>query len=153
MIQLPERIDTPTRTTAAIPIVVARARIAEVMGPAFHELFAVVASQGRTPTGPAFALHHRMSVDTFEFELGVPVDAPVTPEGRVVASSLPALRAVRTTMTGPYAGLSAAWAEFDAWIVAQGLTPAWPIWESYTLGPEREDDPERWQTELVHAIA
>src|SRR4051812_2796046 len=48
-----------------------------VMGPAVGELMAAIEAQGITATGPHFA--HYLSTDSglFDFEVGVPVSAPV----------------------------------------------------------------------------
>ena len=53
------------------------------MGPAIAELMQVVSSQGIGPAGPWLSHHLRMAPDVFDFEVAVPVLAPVTPTGRV----------------------------------------------------------------------
>ena len=109
---------------------------------------AAVAAQGITPDGPLFAHHLRMAPDVFDFEVGVPVSAPVAAVGRVQAGLLPAGAVARTTYHGPYEGLGPAWGEFDAWIAAEGRTPAPDLWERYVAGPESDPDPASWRTEL-----
>ena len=43
---------------------------------------------------------------------------------------------------------AAAWGEFNAWIAANGHTPAQNLWECYVAGPEKDPDPSTWRTEL-----
>jgi len=89
-----------------------------------------------------------MQPDTFDFEIGVPVTSPISPFGRVQPGHLPAATVARTVYHGPYEGLGPAWAEFDAWITAQGHTPGPDLWECYVAGPELNPDPATFRTEL-----
>ena len=70
------------------------------MGPAIAEVMAAVVAQGLAPAGPVFSHHLRMDPDTFDFEVGVPVKAPVSATGRVNASQLPAATVARTVYHG-----------------------------------------------------
>ena len=94
-----------------------------------------------------------MDPATFDFEVGVPVSAPVTPTGRVASSALPATRVARTVYRGSYEGLGAAWGELDAWVRREGLKPAGDLWEIYAAGPESGSEPSGWRTELNRPIA
>lgn len=78
----------------------------------------------------------------------MPVTAPVAAAGRVKAGQLPATRVARTIYHGAYEGLPAAWAEFGAWIAAEGRTAGPDLWECYVVGPESNPDPATWRTEL-----
>ena len=148
MLDEPEIRTTTARHAAVIRLTVSRAEIQTVMGPAIGEVLAAVAAQEKTPTGPVFAHHFRIDPDVFDFEVGVPLDSPVTASGRVTAGTLPAATVARTIYHGPYEGLEAAWGRFDEWITAQGHTLAADVWECYLTGPESADDPSAWQTEL-----
>jgi len=147
-------IDTPTITTtelqptAVIHLTIPRAEIQQVMGPAHKELFSTLAAQGVKPVGAWFSHHFRMDPATFDFEVGVPVSAPITPAGRVANSKLPAGRLARTVYQGGYEGLGAAWGEFEQWIKGAGLKAAPELWEIYATGPESGSDPAGWRTEL-----
>jgi effector-binding domain-containing protein len=59
----------------------------------------------------------------------------------------------RTVYHGSYEGLGTAWGEFDAWVKAQGHTPAQNLWECYVAGPETGPDPRNWRTELNRPLA
>ena len=152
-------IDTPAITTTAeqatevIHLTIPRYEIQKEMGPAHQELFATLAAQGIAPAGALFSRHFRMDPGMFDFEVGVPVNAPVKPTGRVASSRLPAARVARTVYRGGYEGLGAAWGEFESWMKDAGLKPAPELWEIYAAGPESGSDPAGWRTELNRPIA
>lgn len=148
MIDTPEVTRVAERRTAVIRLVIPKDRIREVMGPGIGELMAAVTGQGIGPTGPWFTRHYRIDPDEWDFEIGVPVSAPVTPVGRVREGFLPAATVARATHSGPYEGLSEAWGALGAWIEANGHAPAREAWEYYTVGPETTPDPSGWRTEL-----
>lgn len=153
MIDTPAISTTREQPTAVIHLTIRRAEIQQAMGPAHQELFSTLAAQGVTPTGSWFSRHFRMDPGIFDFEVGVPVSAAVTPTGRVAASQLPAARVVRTVYRGGYEGLGAAWGEVDAWMKQEGLKPAAELWEIYTVGPESGPESAAWRTELNRPLA
>lgn len=153
MLESPKIIQTQAQQTAVIRLTVPRDEIRQVMGPGIKEVNATVAAQGIEPAGPWFSHHFKMDPKVFDFELGVPVPTPVTPQGRVQPGELPATRAVQAVYVGSYEGLAAAWGEFDAWIAEQGLTPAAGLWECYARGPESTDDPGSFRTELYRPLS
>jgi effector-binding domain-containing protein len=153
MIDAPRITSTEAETTAVIHLTIPRDQIRTVMGPGIKELMATVSAQGISPAGPWFTHHLRMDPATFDFEIGVPVTSPVAPSGRVSPGQLPATTVARTVFRGGYEGLPTAWREFDAWIKAQGRTPAGDLVERYVVGPESGPDPSTWRTELTRPLA
>ena len=127
----PQIIQTAAQPTAIIHLTIPREEIQNAMGPGISELMAAVSAQGIAPAGPWFTHHLRMNPDIFDFEISVPVKAPVTAVGRVKPSQWPAMKVARTTYHGPYEGLGDAWGEFGEWIEANGHTPAADLWECY----------------------
>jgi len=148
MIDTPAVTATRAQHTAVIHLTIPRAEIQKVMGPAHQELFSTLAAQGMAPVGAWFSHHFRMDPATFDFEVGVPVSAPITPTGRVTNSQLPAARVARTVYRGGYEGLGAAWGELEQWIKVEGLESAPELWEIYAAGPESGSDTAGWRTEL-----
>lgn len=148
MIETPRIVDTEAQMAAVIHLTIPRDQIQDVMGPAFQELIDVVTAQGIVPAGPWFTHHLRLDPDVFDFEVGLPVVTAVAAEGRVKPGWLPAGRVARTVHHGDYEELGVAWAEFDAWITAQGYTPGPDVWERYLTGPDTSADPADWRTEL-----
>jgi effector-binding domain-containing protein len=153
MLDTPQVTQSAAQHTAVIAIRIPRAQIREVMGPAMQEVMATVAEQGIAPAGPLFSHHFRMDPDVFDFEVGVPVAAPVTAAGRVQPGELPARPVARTTYRGSYEGLGEAWGEFKNWVEAEGLSTAPGLWESYVSGPGENPDPATWSTELNQPLA
>ncbi len=148
MLDTPQITETTAQQTAVIHLTIPRAEIRNVMGPGIGELMAAIAAQGIAPAGPIFSHHLRMDPAIFDFEIGVPVTAPVAAAGRVKPGQLPATKVARTVYRGPYEALGAAWGEFEAWIAAKGLKPGPDLWECYVAGPESGPDPATWRTEL-----
>ena len=122
------------------------------MGPGHLELTAALAARGIAPAGPWFTHHLRMDPDIFDFEIGLPLTTPISPVGRVEPGQWPPATVARTIYQGDYEGLGPAWAEFDAWIAAEGHTPGPDLWESYLAGPESNPDPTTWRTELSRPL-
>lgn len=148
MIDPPQITQTAAQLAAVIHFTIPREEIRDVMGPGIGELMAAVAAQGIAPAGPVFSHHLRMDPAIFDFEIGLPVTAPVSATGRVKAGQLPAATVARTVYHGSYEGLGPAWGEFDAWVAAAGHTPAPDLWECYVAGPESSPNPADWRTEL-----
>ena len=152
MIETPRVTQSTAQQTAIIRFTIPRAEIQKVMGPAIGEVMSTVAAQGIGPVGPVYSYHLKMDPGIFDFEVGVPVSAPVTPTGRVKPGRLPATRVARTVYQGPYEELGSAWGEFEAWIKAQRHKPAPDLWECYLAGPESGPDSTKWRTELYRPL-
>lgn len=148
MLHPPEIVDVPAVPVARIPVTVPRAEIASVMGPGISEVMAAVAAQGAGPAGPWLTHHHRMDPGVFDFDICVPVSAPVTAVGRVLPGEVPAARVARAVYQGPYDGLGEAWGALMAWVQEQGLAAGPDLWEVYEAGPETGPDPSTWRTVL-----
>lgn len=148
MIDPPQIVQIAARPTAIIHLTVPREEMPEVFGPAIGELMAALAAQGIAPAGPVFAHHLKITPETFDFEVSVPVATPIAAAGRVQPSEWPAMRAARTVYHGPYEGLYGAWEAFMEWIATNGHQPAQDVWECYLAGPESSPDPANWRTEL-----
>lgn len=148
MLDTPRIFQTSAAPIAVIHLTVPATQIREVMGPGIGELHAAVAAQGIAVAGAWFTHHLRMPGATFDFEIGLPVAAPVRASGRMRPGVWPAMRLARAVYRGPYEGLAAAWGEFSRWITDQGHQPAAELWEQYVAGPESDSDPALWRTEL-----
>ena len=153
MLAAPEIIMTNVQEAAVIRLTIPRSEMMKVFGPAVGELMAALAAQGVAPVGAVFAHHLKMSPDTFDFELGVKVAAPVKPAGRVKPGRLPAAKVARTVYSGPYEGLPSAWGEFQTWMTANGHAHAEDLWEVYSVGPQSSPDAATWRTELNRPLA
>ncbi len=153
MLAAPQIIKTDVQEAAVIRLTIPRGEMMKVFGPAVGELMAVLSAQGVEAIGAVFAHHLKMSPDTFDFELGVKVSAPVKATGRVKPGQLPAIKVARTVYSGPYEGLPSAWGEFNKWMRANGHEQAETLWEVYSVGPQSSLDPADWRTELNRPLA
>jgi effector-binding domain-containing protein len=153
MLATPEIAATNVQEAAVIRVTIPRSEMRKVFGPAVGELMTALAAQGIEPVGAVFAHHLKTSPDTFDFELGVKVSAPVKATGRVKPGALPAVKVARTVYSGPYEGLPSAWGEFAKWMRANGHEQAENLWEVYLVGPQSSSDPANWRTELNRPLA
>jgi len=152
MIETPQVVKLPTQLVATIHIETPRSKMQQVMGPGIGEVMAAVKAQGIGPVEPWFAHHLKMTPETFDFDICVPVRAAVTAVGRVRPGQRPALKVVRTVYHGPYEGLGSAWNAFGEWTEANGYNTAGDLYECYAVGPETSPDPANWRTELSRAL-
>ena len=152
MIDTPQLTQTPAQLAAVIRLTIPRSEIRSAMGPGITEVMAAVKAQGIGPAGPWFTHHLKMDPATFDFEICVPVTAPVIPVGRVTPASFPAVTVARTVYHGDYAGLGDAWGGFKAWIAANGHAMGPDLYECYPVGPESSPNPADWRTELSQTL-
>jgi effector-binding domain-containing protein len=153
MLDTPHITQSATQLSAAIHLVIPRDEIQRVMGPGLSEVMAVIAAQGIKPAGPWFTHHLKMVSDHWDFEICVPVSAPIVAAGRVAPIDRPAMKVARTIYHGSYEGLGSAWGEFLGWIADNGHTPAPDLYECYLTGPDANPDPASWRTELTKPLA
>lgn len=146
-------LQTTPQLTAFIPLRISREDMRKLMGPGLAELRAVIAAQNIAVTGPWFTHHVKNPGQTFDFEICLPVAAPITPAGRVKPGEWPAMTIAQTTYHGGYEGLGAAWGEFLAALNAQRRETVEGLWECYVLGPETSADPAAWRTVLSKPLA
>lgn len=142
----------------AVPTVVVRGTVQMEDLPAFYDgafgrIAEALGRQGVSPAGAAFGYYLSEPSETFELEAGFPTAAPVTADGDVVASELPAGEVARGTHAGGYDGLGGSWEALVAWALEQGRTPAGRMWEVYVTEPSPEADPATMRTELNLLLA
>jgi uncharacterized protein YndB with AHSA1/START domain/effector-binding domain-containing protein len=148
----PRILQMAARPIAVLRLTIPRREIQSVMGPGRRELMEALGAQGVAPAGPWFSHHLRMDPDTFDFEIGRPVAAPIAAADRVRPAQWPAGTAAQALHHGSYEGLGASWGNLDHWIAAEGHTPAPDLWESYAVDPESSADPAAWRTELTRPL-
>jgi effector-binding domain-containing protein len=128
------------------------------------EVFRWLGSRGMSPAGAPFFRFNVIDMEReLEVEAGVPVAAPVQPEGDVLAATLPAGRYVTATHVGHPDTLVPATAEVLSWADDQGLrwdmtdTPVGQRWGCRLVvsltNPAEEPDPTKWVSELVFRLS
>lgn len=68
--------------------------------------------------------------------------------GRVHAAELPAVELAVATHVGDHGDIDVTYGEVGAWVVANALTVAGPVRETYLVGPRDTADPTQWRTEI-----
>lgn len=76
-----------------------------------------------------------------------PVQDPPT-RGRVHPVELPAVELAVATHVGDHDDIDVTYGEVGAWVVANALSVAGPIRETYLVGPRDTDDVSSWRTEI-----
>ena len=149
----PEVVTVTPAVTASIRDVVALDDLASFFDASFSTIAGVIAAQGVTVTGPAFALYHDHPSTTTDIEVGFTTDRAIEPASGVTAGSLPGGRVARAVHAGGYDELSAAWEELATWMSEHGHGFGMPFWEVYVTEPTPDMDPADLRTELNHPIA
>ena len=118
MIDTPHITQTTAQLTASIHLTIPRSEIRLVMGPALSELMAAVKAQGVRPGGPWFSHHLKMDPEYFDFEVSVPVCAPVAAMGRVVGGEMPAVKVARVIYKGRELSASVRSRRTERWLIS-----------------------------------
>lgn len=139
--------------TAVIRTTAEPATLTQTFDDVFTTTWAAVEQSGRTAVGAPFARWFSFTADAMEVEGGIPVDAPFTSTGRVVASSLPGGEAASLDHVGDYENLAAAHSALNQWLVDESRQAAGPVWEVYWTDPSTEPDSAKWRTELIVPLA
>jgi AraC family transcriptional regulator len=137
---------------------VKRSEIAQTIGQTLHAIFLYSQKNGIALGGPPFARYPESSIGFVTIEPGtriatVPDNPNPTGEPGVIHDTLPGGPVAFTTHHGPYDKLPDAHAALEAWIEAEGLTPAGAPWESYVTDPGDYPDPKDWRTALFWPVA
>ncbi|WP_242448250.1 GyrI-like domain-containing protein [Cellulomonas sp. WB94] len=147
-----ERAERNPQPILGVREVVRMTAFQDFFGRAFGAAAADLGRQEAAPAGPPVALYRGPVTTTVDVTAGFPVGQPVTPGDGLVTATLPGGPTVEAVHTGSYDSLSTTYAEVNAWIAEQGLTPEGEMWEEYLVGPDAEPDPSRWQTRVVFPV-
>lgn len=138
--------------TACIRESVPMDALPEFFARAFHDTMAALQLLGMQPTGAPFAKYYGAPTTVVDVEAGFPVATAITPDGGVMAGTLPGGRVVEAMHVGPYDTLKQTYSEMARYFEADGLTPGAVMWESYLSDPESEPDPATWRTHVCWPI-
>lgn len=151
-------VDVTRRQLTPQPALIIRRKtpateLAVAIGETLPKVFAHAQRAGLPFAGPPMVRYLEMGRGTMTIEAGMPIGAPVTSAGEIEAIELPGGPAAVAIHAGPYDQLAETHVAIEAWIAAQGLTPAGPAWESYLTDPGEVPDPKDWRTEVVYPLA
>jgi len=127
------------------------------------EVYAWLGKHGIPPAGAPFMRYHVIDMKAkLDIEMGVPVAAAVSGDGRVSAGVLPAGRYASLVYTGVTNGLEGNRVLID-WAKEKGI--AWDRWDTdtgdafrsriefYLTDPNEQPDQAKWETEVAIKLA
>ncbi|WP_433319774.1 MerR family transcriptional regulator [Micromonospora chersina] len=148
-----ERWRDPQPTARAV-VRAPLSELAEALEPGFARLFAGLAEQGITPTGPAGARYLSDDLDAaeLEVELFAPVARPPRPTTAIAPGRLPACLLAATVHGGGYDDIEAAHRSLGRWITEQARVLAGPGEEHYLVPPTAGAPAAALRTEIAWPV-
>ncbi|MGL4287028.1 MAG: GyrI-like domain-containing protein [Phreatobacter sp.] len=134
--------------TAVVKAIVPMSEIPEAQRSSRRKIDAALKSLDVAPVGASCTLWRPSTDGRLDMEPGVVVSRAFAPVGDVVASALPAGRAARFLLVGPFGGLGCAWQTLFAWCAKEELKLAGINWEIYG---DLNNEPAKQET-WVHAL-
>jgi AraC family transcriptional regulator len=126
--------------------------LSEAIGRMFQAVNEVLTKQQLVRDGAPFARYHT-SGETIDVEAGVMVAEPITADGDVKPSELPAGAAAIAVHAGPYESLSDTYDAMRHWLEASTSHEAnGGPWELYITDPSAEPDSRKWLTEVIFPL-
>jgi effector-binding domain-containing protein len=119
---------------ATIRVRVPMTAIGRAMGEGFGEVAQAVETAGAEIDGMPFAIHHNMTPDEVDVELGFPVIGDVD-LGRVHTATLDGGLAACTVHMGPYEEVGSAYEAVSGWVQLHGKRVIGPPREVYLNEP------------------
>ncbi|MBB5134615.1 effector-binding domain-containing protein [Thermocatellispora tengchongensis] len=128
------------------------------------ELYEWLARNGIEPLGGPVYRYRSIGDEArpFDLEVGVPVAAPVTGDGRVEAGTLPAGQYAVMIHHGHPDQLGKSHAALQQWVEERGLAPGktgegpaevWTArYETYLTDPAEQPDLAQWSTEIAYLV-
>jgi len=140
------------------PVLVVRRRIkpseiAATLAQVLGGVFQYAQRTGAALAGQPFTRYLESGPGLITIEAGMPIAAPGSGDGNILADTLPGGFVATTIHSGPYDGLTAAHAAVQLWIEQQGLVAAGAPWESYVTDPADYPEPADWKTEIFWPLA
>ncbi|NTW41695.1 MAG: GyrI-like domain-containing protein, partial [Cellulomonadaceae bacterium] len=83
-----------------------------------------------------------------DVEVQIQVAAPFTSTDHVRCVEVAAVDVASGMLHGPYEGITAVMADLGRWVAERGFRLDGPMVNLYVVGPEQEQDPTRWVTEV-----
>ncbi len=129
------------------------AHIGEAFDTGFRKLVAYMEQAGVEPSGPGFAVYHKVSARApWRATLGFPVRDGGAGAGDIHVGSLKGGKVAVTVHEGTYEGLAETWNAFEEWLRSHHVVTAGPPWESYVVDDSTEPEPANWRTEIVWPV-
>jgi effector-binding domain-containing protein len=146
--------ETKPQPAASIRGRTAWAEIGSFVPGAMMEIAGVVGDQGARFAGPPYTAYYNAdsSEAEIDLEVGMPVDEPIEPAGRVLPATIPGGLIATTVHAGPYEAIGAAYRALGEWVQEHGHETAGPPREIYLNDPGQVQDPGALRTEIVWPV-
>ena len=157
-----EVVTLPPQPAVAVRVVVPMDQldVGAIFGAAMGRLFTYLGEQGLSPAGAPYARYAEFGPERADVEVGVPVGSTpgdlreLQPDDALGATELPGGEAASYLHVGAYPDLGTAYQALEAWLQANGRSPAGAPWEVYEVAPDQVDhDPERLETRVQWPLA
>ena len=109
--------------------------LARTVGESYGKQGAYLAELGELPAEIPFIAYYNMDMQNLDVEIGMPVAAPLSPRGDMVAGTIAAGLAISCMYQGPYHDMGPTYAEMEQWLQEQGYQVAGPVYEMYYNDP------------------
>ena len=149
----PEIVEIEPQTTAVIGGIIPVGDLTTFFDRAFSRLPGILADQGVSPIGAAFAWYEEPPLDTVDIQVGFPTDRAIETAGDVVAARLPGGRVARLVHEGSFDGRGDSGSRLMGWVIGNGHQPTGGFWEVYLTEPSPDMDPATLRTELNCPLA
>jgi effector-binding domain-containing protein len=145
-------VERESQSVASIRTKCKPSEISATLAELLPEVMAHLNATGAKMAGAPFSRYHAFGPEMIDLEAGIPVSQPITENGRVKNSELPAGKAVTVWHIGPYEKLTGAHEGLQAYLAANKLTASGGPWELYWTDPGLVPDPAKWRTQLFVAV-
>jgi effector-binding domain-containing protein len=152
--------DREAQPTVHVRTTVPVTELMGAQGAALAAIHAFLSERGVAPAGAPYVRYHTFGGDETDVEVGVPVAAPVSADGRVTAGTLPAGAVAVLVHMGAHDTLGESYERLSAFVKESDREPAGTGWESYhwidlTQAPDPASwpAPTDWRTDLVQPVS
>ena len=146
--------ETQPQAAASIRACAPWAELSSFVPGALMEIAGVAGEQGVRFAGPAYTAYYNAdSTETeVDLEVGIPVDEPIEPAGRVVYTIIPGGLVATTVHAGRYEDVARAYRALGEWVQEHGHETSGPPREVYLTDPSQVRDPGALRTEVLWPI-
>jgi effector-binding domain-containing protein len=126
------------------------------IGPAFaaaiHSVGECYRSSGAKMASMPMAIYLHWRASDCDMAVGCQVEGSVTLDNGCEWYDVPGGPHAAATHFGHYDTLHETHSAIQKWCVSQGLKMIGPCWEAYPIGPGREPDSSKWQTDVRYPV-
>jgi effector-binding domain-containing protein len=142
----------PAQTILTIRDTCSQATLGSKLGIFYEKISQLIKIKKLSISGAPFAIYHKFSLQSFDLEAGIPVNARIESSGDIICKEIPVQKTVMATYLGPYENIGIVYASIERYIKDKKLTITGPPWEVYITDPLMEPDTAKWQTDIYFPI-